>query len=282
MYNSWHDKLEQLQQRSQACVLITIFAAKGSTPRAVGSKMLVTTQQSMLSIGGGHLEYQAIKRAQNMLAHKESQPFIESFSLGARLGQCCGGHVELLFEAFYPIERQVAIFGAGHIANALVPILEQLPCSIMWADSRAALFPATSANTTQIIVSDELCDVISQLDKHCHILIMTHNHQLDMQLCEALLNSAHNGFIGVIGSTTKWKKFKLRLTNKGYSQNTIDKINCPIGLSQISGKLPMEVAISVSGQFIQMYQSQQQQLAVKSSHAVHDQALTIFPKETNK
>ena len=250
---SWPLALEQLQHSDQACVLVTIFSTKGSTPRATGSKMLVTQQQSMFSIGGGHLEHQAIKLSRAMLTEANTQAFIKNFSLGASLGQCCGGRVELLFEAFYPQNRQIAIFGAGHIAKALVPILEQLPCSIVWADSRADLFPEQHTRHTRRVICEDLNQVIEDLKINCHVLIMTHNHQLDQQLCETLLKRSHQGFIGVIGSTTKWKKFKLRLLNKGYTPQQVAAICCPIGMAEIKGKLPMEVAVSVSAQFIQMY-----------------------------
>jgi xanthine dehydrogenase accessory factor len=252
---NWHTQLSELQEQGRACVIVTIFALKGSTPRALGSKMLVCEDKNYLSIGGGHLEHQATKLAQQMLDNKEQQSFIKSFSLGASLGQCCGGQVELLFEAFYPLQRQVAIFGAGHIASALVPILAQLPSQVIWSDSRALLFPTTTLNNTKIVINDDLCSVIDQLHDDCYVLIMTHNHQLDQNLCEALLKRQHKGFIGVIGSTTKWKKFKLRLLNKGFDEMQVSRICCPIGHSDVGGKLPIEIAVSVSAQFIQHYQN---------------------------
>ena len=269
MHLSWHAQLGELQQANEPCVIVTIFSAKGSTPRAIGSKMLVSAADNFLSIGGGHLEHQAIKLAKDMLQQRTRQSFIKSFSLGASLGQCCGGQVELLFEAFYPFARQVAIFGAGHIANALVPILEQLPCQVMWSDSRSQLFPSQVYTNTKIVISDDLCAVIAQLPTDSYVLIMTHNHQLDQQLCETLLKRQHLGFIGVIGSTTKWKKFKLRLLNKGYNETQISRICCPIGHSDIGGKLPMEIAVSVSAQFIQYYQNTQ---TLKPSNTVSENA----------
>jgi len=259
---SWNASLAQLTQRGEACVLVTIFSTKGSTPRASGSKMLVSGRKSYYSIGGGHLEHQAIKLARQILEDHDSQAFIKSFSLGPSLGQCCGGQLELLFEAFYPAKQKVAIFGAGHIAKALVPILGQLPCAVQWIDSRAELFPEQIPENTTKIIQQDLVSVVSQLADHSYVLIMTHNHQLDQSLCEALLKQPQPAFIGLIGSATKWKKFQLRLARKGYSAEQIESICCPIGLTDSrensqapanKGKLPMEIAVSVSAQLIDFY-----------------------------
>jgi len=255
---SWTTRLETLNQGGQACVLVTVFATKGSTPRAIGSKMLVSEQQSYYSIGGGHLEYQAIQLAREMLSANNNQAFIKSFSLGASLGQCCGGQVEILFEAFSPPVHNLVIFGAGHIANALVPILQQLPCRTHWLDSRAELFPDSIAANCQKIVSTDLVASVERLPENSYILIMTHNHQLDQQLCEAILRRGQYSFVGLIGSATKWKKFKLRLARNGFSQQQINNICCPIGIPGIKGKLPMEIAVTISAQFIDFYNRQQQ------------------------
>jgi len=255
---SWTASLEKLNQRGQPCVLVTVFATKGSTPRATGSKMLVSEKNSYYSIGGGHLEYQAIHLAREMLTSHDSQPFIKGFPLGASLGQCCGGQVELLFEAFYPPANNLVIYGAGHIAKALVPVLQQLPCRTHWLDSRAELFPDEIPDNCQKIISTDLVASVEELPADSYILIMTHNHQLDQQLCEAILKRGQYSFIGLIGSATKWKKFKLRLARKGFSQQQINDICCPIGIPGIKGKLPMEIAVSVSAQFIAFYSRQQQ------------------------
>lgn len=258
MNTSWNATLQHLDEKAEAAALVTIFSSKGSTPREVGSKMVVTLAKSYYSIGGGHLEHQAIKLARHMLEQQDSQAFIKAFSLGASLGQCCGGQVELLFEAFFPVKHNVVIFGAGHIAKALVPILGQLPCRVQWIDKRTELFTDNLPDNVQSIILDDAPDHIeqlaTQLPANSYILIMTHNHQLDQILCEALLRQPPFGFIGLIGSNTKWKKFALRLANKGFSHQQIQRVHCPIGITPNNGKLPMEIAVSVAAHFIEFYQ----------------------------
>lgn len=95
--SAWLKQLASLLADNQSVVMVTQIKVSGSAPRETGARMLVTSGSSYLSIGGGHLEYQAIELARNMLAERCSQS-VQRFSLGAALGQCCGGAVTLLFE----------------------------------------------------------------------------------------------------------------------------------------------------------------------------------------
>lgn len=256
MNNRWSKVLDQHLARAEGCVLVTILSTKGSTPRAVGSKMLVSEHASYQSIGGGHLEHQAIKFARQQLSTHSAEPVVKHFALGASLGQCCGGSLELLFETFLAPQQNVVVFGAGHVAKALIPILGQLPCSVLWVDSRAELFPQDIPDNTRTLIHSELTTVAQTLPQNSYVLIMTHNHQLDQQLCEALLSTQSSCFIGLIGSLTKWNKFKLRLARKSFSEQQIASICCPVGDLSVASKLPMEVAVSISSQFISYYQQQ--------------------------
>ena len=94
---SWLPRLQDLLVRGEDVVLVTMSMVKGSAPREAGTRMLVTAGQSYLTIGGGHLEYKALEIARQML-QRNRKLHEQQFSLGASLGQCCGGAVSLLFE----------------------------------------------------------------------------------------------------------------------------------------------------------------------------------------
>ncbi|MGY8830646.1 MAG: XdhC family protein, partial [Pseudomonadales bacterium] len=93
---SWISALAELQQQGQPCVLVTIIEERGSTPRNAGSKMVVTADRIFETIGGGHLEFKAMELAREMLSSRSQDTRLERFSLGASLGQCCGGATVLL------------------------------------------------------------------------------------------------------------------------------------------------------------------------------------------
>ncbi len=83
---------------------------------------------------------------------------------------------------------------------------------------------------------------------------MTHQHPLDYAITEAVLRRGDASFLGVIGSETKARRFRLRLEHRGFSAAAIAGVHCPIGLAEVPGKRPMEVAVSVAAQVIALYQ----------------------------
>ena len=151
----------QLLQRLAVCeaVLVTVQSHRGSVPREAGAWMAVFADDVVGTIGGGHLEWQALAEARSRLAG-EPGPASLRYALGASLGQCCGGEVWLQFERLRPADlatvrerfeqqrrawARVALFGAGHVGRALVQVLAPLPVLVHWIDSREAIFPATLA-----------------------------------------------------------------------------------------------------------------------------------------
>ena len=107
----WIEALATLQRTGTAAVIVTVAAVKGSAPRAAGTKMLVTADAVQGTIGGGHLEFTAIDIARRQLAGGDSAP-LRRFPLGASLGQCCGGVVNLLFEPVAAAAPWVATLAA--------------------------------------------------------------------------------------------------------------------------------------------------------------------------
>ncbi len=98
----WLTQLQALAETHAPCVLITVAAVAGSTPRECGAKMIITEQSSHGTIGGGNLEYKAIECARELLAGTASQA-IERMPLGPALDQCCGGVALLYLEKIeYP------------------------------------------------------------------------------------------------------------------------------------------------------------------------------------
>lgn len=253
---SWIQQLATITAAGESAVLVTVAEHKGSTPREAGAKMIVTTEQCYDTIGGGHLEHKAIKHARLLLANRAQRSQIEHFALGASLGQCCGGAITLLFEPINPPALTVAIFGAGHVAKALVPIIGHLPCQVRWIDSREHEFPSVMPSNTQPIISEQPTDDVQDLPPNSYVLVMTHNHQLDQAIVETVLARKDALHLGMIGSDTKRRKCEHRLRHKGFTEQEIMQLTCPIGLTSISGKLPGEIAVSVAAHLIQTYQQQ--------------------------
>ncbi len=250
---SWISALAELQQQGEPCVLVTIIEEQGSTPRNSGSKMVVTAERIFETIGGGHLEYKAMELAREMLTSRTQQTRLERFSLGASLGQCCGGATVLLFEPMGQPQAHIALFGAGHVGRALIPLLASLPLKVRWIDSRDAEFPDYIPSNVEKVLSDEVVDEVDEMPAGSYFIVMTHNHQLDLELTQAILARDDFAYYGLIGSRTKRVKFEHRLRERGFSAEQMQRMRCPMGLPEVKGKLPAEIAISIAGEIVAEY-----------------------------
>ena len=250
---NWAQALAACHTRGEAHVIVTLLASRGSTPREAGTKMIVTAENSIGTIGGGHLEFQAIHQARSLLSKNANAQHIEHYPLAQRLGQCCGGTTTVLFECFKTQGVDIAVCGAGHVGQALVTILAQLPCRVHWIDNRAEQFPINIPNGVHKILCETSEDEINDFPAGSFYIVLTHNHQLDYALVEKVLARGDAEYLGVIGSKTKAKRFQQRLSNRGFSPEQIHFVKSPIGLTNVPGKHPMEVAVSIAAEVIGEY-----------------------------
>lgn len=154
-----------------------------------------------------------------------------------------------LIEPISRPHRQVWIWGAGHVGRALVTTLSPLPdISITWVDTGADRFPNDiPVNVTQLPAAEPHL-LAAHAPQNAEHLILTYSHEIDFQLCHVLLTRGF-GFCGLIGSDTKWARFRKRLAALGHSHDTILRICCPIGRKAF-GKHPQAIAIGVAAQLI--------------------------------
>jgi len=259
--STWYEAVAQCQQDGAPYVIVTVISIAGSTPREAGSKMVVTDAQSIDTIGGGHLEFDAIKTARVMLSDgsgsvgeqgkNNASTEIRSYPLSSKLGQCCGGAVKVLFEVCNRHAQHIAIFGAGHVAKALVPILAQLPLRISWIDSREDLFSHPLPANVKKVVEEAPETEVRGLEENTWLVILTHDHQLDYRITEQALKYPALPFVGLIGSQTKAKRFITKLEHRGFNKSDLARLATPIGDTSIPGKRPIEVAVSIASQIIQ-------------------------------
>jgi xanthine dehydrogenase accessory factor len=229
---------------------IRVLETRGSAPREAGTRMWVGPTGTRGTIGGGNLEYAALKVAREMLDSGETRRE-RRVPLGEALGQCCGGNVTLLFEMKESIEESegepslnVVLFGAGHVGKEVARILERVPCRLTWVDPRPEQFPAETR--AKVVIEEEPAWMVDEAPPGACYLVMTHSHALDLEIVERALKRNDYRFVGLIGSHTKAAKFRSRLQARG-----IDPANlvCPIGLFK-SGKHPAEVAVSIVAQLL--------------------------------
>lgn len=249
---NWVEAVAGCERSGQPYVLVTVLGVTGSVPREPASKMVVTREHTYDTIGGGHLEYRATARARERLAKQDYTYELAHFPLGASLGQCCGGSVAVLLEAQPGSEARLVVFGAGHVGKALLTIMGELPWQITWVDSRPECFPAQVPANTTVLCTDDPAGDAPGLCRNAHVLILTHNHALDFELCQALLTQQDILSLGLIGSQTKAARFRQRLEHRGYADTDIERLRCPVGRLDVPGKRPMEVAVSMSAELLSL------------------------------
>jgi xanthine dehydrogenase accessory factor len=248
-------------------VLVSVTATQGSAPRDAGAWMAVFAGDVVGTIGGGHLEFQAIDEARRRLAGGQGEPVLQ-YALGPSLGQCCGGAVRLRFESVGAADvpalherlaarlAPVALFGGGHVGKALVNVLATLPFTVSWIDSRDEIFPQQVPANVVCEHSDPVHAAVADLPSGCRVLIMSFSHAQDLDVVAAcLMRQRERGdlaFIGLIGSATKWATFRHRLAQRGFSESELSQVTCPIGIPGIAGKEPEVIAISVAAQLLQL------------------------------
>lgn len=249
----------------RAAVLVTVSEAQGSVPRDVGTRMLVAREHCAGTIGGGHLELQAIASAREMLAHVDAATREIRQALGPALGQCCGGVVSLRFERLQPaaldgwveaLRFHLQLYGAGHVGRAIARLLASLPVSVDWIDEREEEFPASLDGEAwprhiRRVAVDAVEAEVAQAPAGAHYLVLTHRHDLDERIAEAILRRGDFGFFGLIGSLTKRARFRNRFARRGLPASAIDRMTCPIGVAGIAGKEPEVIAIAVVAQLLQ-------------------------------
>jgi len=251
-------------------VLVRVESTDGSAPREAGAWMAVFGDAVIGTVGGGNLEHHAITRAREMLGEAPSARLptaVTRFALGPSLGQCCGGVVRLRFEhvgagdglvlasTLDPRLTPVALFGAGHVGQALVRALAPLPFRIVWIDSRDAVFPESVPAGVACEHSAPSEAAVAGLAPGSRVLIMSFSHAEDLDVVAACLQRQRERtdmpFIGLIGSQTKWASFQRRLEARGFSAAELAHVTCPIGIPGIAGKEPEVIAVAVAAQLLQ-------------------------------
>lgn len=316
MVPDWLKSLTGTLSQGEPAVLVSVARTAGSAPREAGTSMLVTRAGLAGTIGGGHLEWQALDIARGMLA-SPTAPKVERFNLGARLGQCCGGVVWLLFECITPdslahwqehskvLERggrlfrqlhsgaahsdwssgaqgrygthltgsaqawefsqeaegenfPLYIFGAGHVARALVHQMHLLHADMTLIDSRDDAFAGLDTRPFSTLVTDTPEAEVMAAPPGTYFVIMTHSHAQDFAICEQIFQRHDFAFFGLIGSASKRVSFEHRLIDRGLPRERLEEMTCPIGIPGIAGKEPEIIALAVAAQLLQIHSARRQ------------------------
>ncbi len=236
-------------------VIVTITESDGSTPRKIGAKMIVLDDGEIIgTIGGGPLEHNSALIALETL--KENKCRKVKFELSDLL-LACGGNVEVFFEP-HPARDRAVIFGGGHIAYQLAPLLNSIGFRTAIVEDREEYLSRDRyVNCEKVLISGYEFD---ELEKNCagldlkqsdYIVIITRGHEFsDGKVLDYIISKPFDfRYAGMIGSKNKVLECMKTLIEKGYSREKLARVFAPVGMD-IGGETPAEIAVSIAAEII--------------------------------
>ncbi len=248
---TFFETLNDLIAAGAPCVSVTVVDVAGSVPNQRGSKMIVTRNGLHFgTVGGGKIERRALDEALAMLDGGESPRFFQ-WQLNKDIGMTCGGMVKVYLEAFNVSTWNVVVFGAGHVANALITMLERLDCRINCYDPRAEWIERLPASPRlQACVTPDMPSVVSAIPGDAFVILMSSGHTTDKPILLEILRTRTFPFLGVIGSRAKAKRLEQDIAEAGLPPESRTRFHCPVGLP-LGTNHPQEIAVSVVAQLLQ-------------------------------
>jgi len=287
------ERLAELAASGAPFVSVTLVETVGSTPSDTGSKMLVTAAGlDTGTVGGGRVEARAIEHAQAMLgepAGSSRRSELVEWNLQRDVGMTCGGVVKLFFETYNHSQWQIVIFGAGHVAAAVIHCLLPLECRITCIDPRADWLARLPSNPRLAkVFTEDPPEQVASLPAEAFVLCMTMGHRTDRPILEEIFRRGRRfPYLGVIGSKAKRAVLERELQAAGVAKDELKSFHCPIGI-ELGSNSPGEIAVSVVAQLIQerdAWRSMQKRSTFSSGSlplAGRDQTSTGDPKSPER
>jgi len=167
------------------------------------------------------------------------------------------GKNDYVFDPVTAPDFNIYLFGGGHVGEAVIKYLSDLPCRVHWIDTRDGQLPDITAANVIAVTTDIPQSVIDEAPAGSYFLVMTHDHSLDQDLAESILKRDDYNYFGLIGSVTKRKKFEHRLSQRGINMAQLSRMTCPVGISGIHSKQPAAIALAVTAELVQCYEKMQ-------------------------
>lgn len=251
MSRSILDAIHDLQIEGKTFVVATLVKTKGSAPQEVGAKIIVSAEGYLEgTVGGGKVEERVIAHSKEMIKKGESFDYAD-WNLQTDIKMTCGGVVSFFFELVQKKPTwEIAIFGAGHVAQEVVRTLLKLDCSITCVDPREEwLNKLPEHHKLKKIQTDSMKDVVATLTPGTFVASMTMGHAFDLPILLEVMKRDDIPYVGAIGSDSKSAVLKNDLKTHGVSGEKISRLHCPIG-EPFGNNTPVEISLSIAAQLI--------------------------------
>jgi xanthine dehydrogenase accessory factor len=240
-----------LKKSAEPFSLAIIVKTEGSTPRGVGTKMIIMKDgKTVGTLGGGDLEKKVIEEAINAI--KQGQPRIASFTLDiekGKLDMMCGGKLDIYIEPILP-DAKLIIFGAGHITRSLTPLVKLAGFQVSVVEDSPDLLQKDNFPETEDLILTDMEQFARDLpsDSRTYIVLLSRGFSRDKAILSKLIQKDFK-YIGMIGSQRKIRTMEEELQKQGVPREAFSKLHAPVGLD-IGAETPEEIAISIAAEII--------------------------------
>ena len=251
--SSIYQALSELEKNNESAALCTVVKSEGSTPRHVGSKMLVYPDRKFIgTVGGGELENRVIKAALESLKDGKSQTLSYTMADPSRGDPgVCGGTVEVFVEPILP-PAMIVVIGGGHVGKAVVHLAKWLGFRVAVSDDRPEFCNPESVPGADAYYPVEMGKLSEQLkiNRQTYLVITSRGSGIDVAGLPSLLES-DAGYIGVIGSKRRWLTTVKALQDQGISEEKFARVHSPMGL-ELNAETPEEIAVSIMAEILML------------------------------
>jgi len=248
-----YQALSELEKNNGSAALCTVVKSEGSTPRHVGSKMLVYPDGKFIgTVGGGELESRVINAALESLKSSKAQNLSYTMADPARGDPgVCGGTVEVFVEPILPA-AMIVVIGGGHVGKAVVHLAKWLGFRVAISDDRAEFCNPESVPGADAYYPVSMAELPNQLSvtRQAYLVVTSRGSAIDAAGMPSLLES-EAAYIGVIGSKRRWLTTVKALKEKGVSEELIAKVHSPMGL-ELNAETPEEIAVSIMAEILML------------------------------
>lgn len=248
-----YQMIAQVERDGEAGALCTIISSQGSTPRHVGSKMLVYPNGRFIgTVGGGEVESRVMSEA--LSAMQDGHPRLLHYDMvDPKQGDpgVCGGQLEVYVEPIVP-HPTIVIIGGGHVGKAVAHLARWLDFRVAVSDDRVEFCTPEANPDADAFYPVKMSDLPGQMKitPQTYLILTTRGASVDIEGLPALLDSPA-AFIGVIGSKRRWTVTRKALLDAGIPEEKINRVHSPMGL-ELNAETPEEIAVSILAEVIML------------------------------
>lgn len=246
-----YDAIQRLRESGKPGVLATVTAVRGSSPGAIGSKMLVTPDgETVGTVGGGCVDGQVYAELEEVIASETPRTLTVDLTEKAdpEQGLICGGRVEVFLEPI--VTTHLVICGSGHIAYALAQLAAPLDFRVTVLDDRERFLNAERFPGCKLLLGEfEQLLAETEAPEGAFFAVVTRGHRYDQECLEWALRQRRPRYVGLVGSRVKIQKILLRARDAGFSEELLTRVRAPIGLD-VGAVTVEEIAVAIAAELV--------------------------------